>query len=115
FLVGVGQRQVGGAGLQHVDQVLGEVLTNLHNRQVRAEGRSFRPQQSTGGADRREHLVRRVVVLEVRAGDQRIQAQARCIVGDAGDVERGLAGLVEGQLQVVAVQQVDAVEGRILR
>src|SRR6202035_1212434 len=37
-LVGVGQRQVGRAGLQHVDQVLGEVLTDLHDREVRTEG-----------------------------------------------------------------------------
>src|SRR6185369_895559 len=57
----------------------------------------------------------RVVVLEIRPGDQRGETQARRIVADAGDAERGLAGLVEGQLQVVAVQQVDAVEGRILR
>ena len=30
------------------------------------------------------------------------------------DGERGLAGLVEGELEVVAVQQIDAIEGRIL-
>jgi len=39
FLVGVGQRQVGRAGLQHVDQVLREVLADLHDRQVRTQGR----------------------------------------------------------------------------
>src|SRR5207302_9661345 len=32
-----------------------------------------------------------------------------------GDAERGLAGFVEGQLEVITIQQVDAVEGRILR
>src|SRR5690606_3036460 len=36
FLVGVGQRQVGRTGLQHVDQILREVLTDLHNRQIGA-------------------------------------------------------------------------------
>jgi len=54
-----------------------------------------------------DRLVRRVVVEEVRAADQHVQAEADRTIGDAGDVERGLAGLVEGQLEVVAVQQVD--------
>jgi len=31
------------------------------------------------------------------------------------DRKRGLAGFVEGQFEVVSVQQVDAIEGRILR
>src|SRR5690606_6186564 len=43
FFVHVGQRQIGGASLQRVDHVLGEVLTVLHDRQVRAEGRRLRP------------------------------------------------------------------------
>src|ERR1700759_4889433 len=42
FLVGIGQRQVRRTGLQHVDQVLVEVLTDLHDREVRTERRSFR-------------------------------------------------------------------------
>ena len=37
------------------------------------------------------------------------------VEGDAGDAQRRLAGFVERQLQRVAVQQVDAVEGRVLR
>src|SRR5205814_1888088 len=36
------------------------------------------------------------------------------VESDATDVERGLGGFVEGQLEVVAKQQVDTVEGRIL-
>src|SRR5215207_10920884 len=39
FLVGVGERQSGRAGLQHVDQVLVEVLADLNDRQVRTERR----------------------------------------------------------------------------
>src|SRR5246127_3826325 len=42
FLVGVRQRQVRGAGLQNVDQVLVEVLTDLHDREVRTEAGSVR-------------------------------------------------------------------------
>jgi len=48
-LVGVRQRQVGSAGLQHVDQALVEVLTDLHHGEVRTEGRSFRAQGVAGG------------------------------------------------------------------
>jgi len=36
------------AGLQHVDQVLGEVLAVLHDRQVRTKRRCFRPQRAAG-------------------------------------------------------------------
>jgi hypothetical protein len=43
------------------------------------------------------------------------QAEAGRVEGDAGDVQRRLAGFVEGQLERVAVQQVDAVERRVLR
>ena len=43
------------------------------------------------------------------------QAEARRVEGDAGDVQRRLAGLVEHQLELVAVQQVDAVERGVLR
>src|SRR5206468_12665112 len=46
---------------------------------------------------------------------QRGKAKAAGTVGHALDVQRRLAGLVEGQLEVVAVQQVDAVERSILR
>src|SRR6266704_3831263 len=45
---------------------------------------------------------------------QLTEAEAGRVEGDAGDVERGLAGFVEGQLEVVTKQQVDTVEGRIL-
>src|SRR6185437_6005695 len=70
FLVGVGQRQVRGAGLQHVDQVLGEVLTDLHDRQVRTEVRGFRAQRGRDVGQRTQHLVRRVRVQEVRPDGQ---------------------------------------------
>src|SRR5882724_4844530 len=54
FLVGVGERQVGRTGLQHVDQLLREVLANLHDRQVGAERRGLRPQLDAGGVERRQ-------------------------------------------------------------
>ena len=44
FLVGVGERQVVGAGLQRVDRRLGEVLADLHGRQARAERLGLRAQ-----------------------------------------------------------------------
>ena len=47
--------------------------------------------------------------------DDRREAEADCVEGHAGDAQGRLAGLIEHQLQRVAVQQVDAVEGRILR
>src|ERR1700761_1089611 len=45
FLVGVGQRQGRRTGLQNVDQGLVEVLTDLHDREVRTERGSFRAQR----------------------------------------------------------------------
>src|SRR5712664_1777884 len=45
LLVGVGQGQVGRPGLQHVDQVLREVLTDLHDREVGTERRGLRTQR----------------------------------------------------------------------
>src|SRR6202022_3703411 len=71
FLVGIGQRQVGGAGLQHVDQVLVEVLTELHDRQVRTQRRGFGTERSAGRAECGERRVGRVVVQEVRVHCQR--------------------------------------------
>ncbi len=65
FLVGVGQRQVRRAGLQHVDQVLREVLTDLHDRQVRTEGRRLRAELARCGVEAADNLVDGVVVLEV--------------------------------------------------
>src|SRR5215468_5212316 len=59
FLVGVGKRQRGRACLQHVDQVLVEVLADLHDRQVGAEGGSLRTQRNAGGVERRQHGVGR--------------------------------------------------------
>src|SRR6202011_3176197 len=99
----------------HVDQVLVEILTELHDGQVRTQGRRLGTERGAGRAEYGERLVRRAVVQEVRAHCQRSKAEAAGVVGDAGDVERGLGGFVEGQLEVVAIQQVDAVEGRILR
>src|SRR5262249_50398606 len=115
FLVGVGQRQVRRTGLQNVDQVLVEVLTDLHDREVRTERRGLRPQRGRGGRQRGQRLVRRRVVQEVGARGERAQTEARLIEGDAGDAQGGATGFVEGQLQRVAVQQVDAVERRVLR
>src|SRR4051794_25136586 len=70
FLFGVGQRQVGRAGLQHVDQVLREVLTDLHDREVRTEGRSLGPERAAGCAEDAKSLVCRSVVQEVRPARQ---------------------------------------------
>src|SRR5204863_627191 len=62
FLVGVGQGQVGRAGLQHVDQVLREILTDLNDRQVRTQGRRLGPQRGRRGGQGRQHLIGRRVV-----------------------------------------------------
>src|SRR6202035_4767988 len=115
FLVGVGQRQSGRTGLQHVDQVLVEVLADLHDRQVGAEGRGLRPQRDAGGVERRQNGVGRSVVEEVGAGGERLQAETGRTEGHARDRRGRFAGFVEHQLQRIAVQEVDAVEGRILR
>jgi hypothetical protein len=115
FLVGIGQRQIGRSGLQHVDQVLREVLAELHDRQVRTQGRRFGAERGAGRAEQGKRLVGRGVVQEVRAGNQRSKAKARRVEGHALDSQSGLAGFVEGQLEIVAVQQVDAVERGVLR
>ena len=68
-----------------------------------------------GGAEDGKNLVRRRAVEEVGAACQQRKAEAGRVEGHALDGERGFAGLVERQLQVVAVEQVDAVERCILR
>src|SRR5450755_5139099 len=115
FLVGIGQRQVGRAGLQHVDQVLGEVLTDLHDRQVRTQCRSFRAQAGGGRTQIGYNLVGGGVIDEVDAAYEVRETKTCRIEGHAGDVQRGLAGLVERQLELIARKQVDAVERSILR
>src|SRR5712691_6452043 len=115
FLVGIGQRQVGRTGLQHGDQVLREVLADLHDRQVRTEGRGLRPQRVRRAVYLGHYRVGGGVVQKVRAGDQRSKAKARRVEGHALDGQSGFAGLVEGQLEIIAVQQVDAVERSVLR
>ena len=76
FLVEVGERQVGRTGLQHVDDVLVEVLADLHDRQVGAEGRSLRPQRDAGGVELADRTVLVVdVVDEVGARGERSQAE----------------------------------------
>ena len=55
-----------------------------------------------------------VVVDEVAAAGQVRQAETCRVEVDAGDVQRRLAGFVERQLERVAREQVDAVEGRVL-
>src|SRR6185369_874589 len=115
LFVRVGQRQVGRAGLQHVDQVLVEVLPNLHDGEVRTQRRRLGAQCAGGVAQRRQHLVGGIVVDEVGADQQVGEAETYCTEGCAGNVQRGRAGLVEHQLQRVAVQQVDTVERGVLR
>src|SRR6185312_4747578 len=83
--------------------------------EVRTERRGFRPQRGGSGRERGQRLVGRAVVQEVSARNERRQSKAGIVEGHARDAERRLAGIVEHQLQRVAVQQVDAVEGRVLR
>src|SRR5262249_36562383 len=80
----------------------------------RTERGRFRPQRGRGGVQRGDRLVGRRVVQEVGARDQGREAETGGAEGDAGDAQRRAAGFVEGQLQRVAVQQVDAVEGGVL-
>src|SRR4051794_7983661 len=113
--VGVGQGQVGRTGLQHVDQVLVEVLTNLHDGQVRTKARRFRTQRARRRVQIGQHLVGGSVVDEIGTAGQRGEAETLGVVGHAGDAQVRLAGLVEHQLELVAVQEVDAVERGVLR
>src|SRR5437667_106017 len=83
--------------------------TQLHDRQVRTQGRSLGAEHSAGRGELGERGVGRAVVQEVRAAGQRSKAKAGRVESDATDVERGLGGFVEGQLEVVAKQQVDTV------
>src|SRR6266446_4497713 len=115
FLVGIGKCQVGRTGLQHVDQVLREVLADLHDRQVRTESRGLRPQRVRRAGYLSYRRLGRGAVQKVRAGDQRSKAKACRVEGHSLDGQSGLTGLVEGQLEVIAIYQVDAVERRVLR
>ena len=115
FLVGVGQGQVGRTGLQHVDQVLVEVLTDLHDGQVRTQGGRLGAEHGAGRVELGELRVGGTVVQEVGARGQRGKAEAGRVEGDTVDGECGLGGFIEGQLEVVAIQQIDTVEGQILR
>src|SRR5581483_12397887 len=102
-------------GLQHVDQILAEVLANLHDREVRAERRGFRAQRGRRGVELGQNLVCRARVEEIGTRDQGRKTETGVVEGHALDVQGRPSGLVEHQLQRVAVQQVDAVEGRVLR
>src|SRR5215468_6478002 len=102
FLVRIGQRQVRRAGLQHVDQVLREVLTDLHHREVRTQGGSLRAQQRRSAAQVGDDLVGRGVVNEVGAADEVRQTETGRVEVDASDVQGRLAGLVERQLELIA-------------
>src|SRR5262249_58590998 len=92
-----------------------EVLADLHDRQVGAESGSLRTQRDAGGVERRQHGVGRIVVDEVGAGDERLQAETSRVERHACDRDGRLAGFVKDQLQRIAVEQVDAVEGGVLR
>src|SRR3984957_17882660 len=98
FLVRIGDRQVGCAGLQHVDQVLRKILANLNDRQVGTQRRCFRLQRAARSAERGQHAVGRIVVQEIGAGHQRRQTKASCAEIRPVDGKGGLAGLVERQL-----------------
>ena len=63
FLVGVGWRQVRRTGLQHVDQVLREVLTDLHDRQIRTEDQSLRTKRAARSLQAADDGVDRIIVL----------------------------------------------------
>ena len=97
-----------------VDHVLGEVLTGLHRGQVRTELRGLRTQVRERAVELFDRGVDFGVGLEARTGDRR-QAKAGGVEGDTGDGLRAGAGLVEHHLQVVAVEKVHAVIGRVLR
>ena len=86
-----------------------------HDRQVRTEARCRRAQRGRGLGQLCQHRVGRVAVEEVGAGGQAREAKSGVVEGHAGDRQLRSAGLVEGQVQGIAVQQVDAVERGILR
>src|SRR5439155_16307096 len=115
LLVGVGQGQVGRPGLQHIDDVLREILADLHDGKVGAERRGLGAQRAAGVVERGQHLACQHVVDEVGAGGELCKAEAIRVEADSRNRQRRLAGFVEDQLQRVAVQKVDAVERRILR
>src|SRR6185312_14832312 len=91
FFVGVGESEVRRTGLQHIDQVLGEVLTDLHDRQVGTQSRRLRPESARRGVQRVENLVGGGVVDEVGTRGQGRQAESSRIVSHAGNVQRRLA------------------------
>src|SRR5262249_37810606 len=75
----------------------------------------LRAQREAGVVERGQNLLSQDVVGEVGARRERREAKAGRIEGHAGNGQGRFAGFVEDHLQRVAVQQVDAVEGGILR
>ena len=100
FLVGIGEGEAVGAGLQRVDHRLGEVLADLHRRQVGAERLGLATQRGQrgcqvggGGVD--------VGVGSPRVGSGR-DSEAGGRVGHARHGHRRGAAFVEDDRQVVA-------------
>jgi hypothetical protein len=75
----------------------------------------LRTQQGRSAAQVGNNAVGSGVVDEVGSARQVRQTEARRIERHAGDVQGRLAGFVERQLELIAAQQVDAVERRVLR
>ena len=64
FLVRVGEGEVRRTGLQGVDQGLGEVLTGLHDREVRTEARRIGTQRVSGRLELRKDAGDRRIAVE---------------------------------------------------
>ena len=115
FAVGIGDDQTVGAGLQRVDHRVGEGLAILHDRQVRAECRCLAANGGQGIGQRRQKGIELRVVLELRVGRRTDSENSAVDAGGSSrlDRQRARIGLVENQLQLIADEQIDAVEARV--
>src|SRR5581483_586273 len=113
FLVRVGQRQVIRTDLQRVDDVLGEILTSLNDRQACTKFSTLRTQRIGGRRNGGERRIDIGIPHPVIASSRDVES-ARRRVGETVDRHRRRAGFVEVDLEIVAVQQVNAVEPRVL-
>src|SRR5258708_1103572 len=93
---------------------LGEILGGVHGGQVGTEGRGLGAQRGQSAVERCGHAVDLGVVLELGAIELPKAKTVGVQVG-ALDRQRRGTGLVEGDLEVVAMEQVDAVVGGVLR
>jgi hypothetical protein len=119
FLVGIGEGQIGRAGLEGIDHLLGEVFAILHHREGRAQIGRLRAHFVQRELEVGEQAVNIGVEIKIVCADLE-KVKGRCIDGAWLPVttlglnfDLGRTLFVEDDLELVAAQKIDAVEGGV--